>query len=145
MDTLTRKRNSTTQNHTKYKKKSKTSKKRITFHHNVKEYNGKNSIPREKIRYKPNHIFPYITNSNLLKGNLWSTSKNRMNAINNLKKTLSNKESINEERYLRKHKRLPPSYAYLAKLSPAEFAHRKAKWIERNILNTRRANKIVAE
>lgn len=128
-----------TQNNTQNKKKRKTAKKRITFHHNVKKYNGKNIIPREKTVYQQSHIFPYITSNNLVKGNLWSTSKNMKNAINDATQSLSDVKRINEKVYLLKHKRLLQEPAKIFKnlattLSPAEFAHVKAKWIASNVL-----------
>jgi len=43
----------------------------------------------------------------------------------------SNKSS--EEPYVRRHKYLPREKAYLANLTPAEFAYRKAEWIAKNV------------
>ena len=123
------------------KKKRKTVKK-SKLHPNAKMHNGKNSIARLKTRYNQAHIFPYIADSNLVKGNLWSTSKNMKNAISDVTQSLSDVKRINEKVYLLKHKRLlkEPAKLFkkLATLSPAEFAHVKAKWIASNVLKNKK-------
>jgi len=119
------------------KKKRKTVKK-SKLHPNAKAHNGKNVIPRKKIHYPSTHIFPYITDSNLVKHNLWSTRKNMNNAITDATRSLSDVKRINEKLYLLTHKRLPNEpiklFKNLATLTPAEFAHVKATCIKQNVL-----------
>ena len=122
------------------KKKRKTAKK-ITLHPNAKMHNGKNSIARLKTRYNQAHIFPYITDSNLVKHNLWSTSKNMHNTMANARKTLLDTNPTNDKKYILTQKflkrmgnTLSHANRQLAMMHPTNFAHKKAKWIERNVI-----------
>lgn len=122
------------------KKKRKTAKK-SKYHPNAKMHNGKNSIARLKTRYNQAHIFPYIINSNLVKHNLWSTPTNMQNTIVHARKTLLDTDPTNEKKYILTQKflkrmgnKLSHANRQLATMEPKNFAHKKAKWIERNVL-----------
>jgi len=111
------------------------------LHPNAKAHNGKNVIPRKKIHYPSTHIFPYITDSNLVKHNLWSTSKNMQNTMANARKTLLDTDPTNDKKYILTQKflkrmgnRLSHANRQLSMMHPTNFAHKKAKWIERNVL-----------
>jgi hypothetical protein len=122
------------------KKKRKTVKK-SKLHPNAKMHNGKNSTARLKTRYNQAHIFPYIADSNLVKHNLWSTSKNMKNTMANARETLLDTKPTNEKKYIltqkflkRMRNTLSKANLKLAMMHPAKFAHKKAKWIERNVI-----------
>jgi hypothetical protein len=109
-------------------------------------HNGKNSTARLKTRYNHAHIFPYITDSNLVKHNLWSTSKNMQNTMANARKILLDTDPTNDKKYILTQKflkrmgnKLSKANLQLAMMHPANFAHKKGKWIERNVLKEHNA------
>lgn len=129
-----RKTRSNNKNNNNKSKKQKT-KKSIRFHSNAKQNNG--SSGRVPVPYSQSHVFPYI-NNNLRRNNLWSTYKNKKNAITNTHLSMVDPFRRNEEMYIRRQKnmramQLPPTHAHLTAMDPSEFAHLKGRWIEHNI------------